>query len=169
MKVIGTLRAYKQEKQFIGGKVIEATDNSVFCHYFEIIHCWMYLTKELERLNENYLGSVNDSARNIALGGGMNYNNANSNNYYSSGGYGSGVKENRSNYKIRNSEDAALEVLSDLKQRNNYAIKRNELYQLMKTKFQNYRINENINDALNNLINIGYLLDEGDGFYKVMY
>ena len=95
MRVIGTLRAYKQEKQFIGGKVVEATDKSVFCHYFEIIHCWMYLTKELERLNENLLGSVNDSARNIALGGGMSYNNGNGNNggyntNYNSGNYNNG-------------------------------------------------------------------------------
>lgn len=165
MKVVGTLRAYKQEKQFSGGKVFEATDNTVFCHYYEIINAWMYLTGELESLKENNLKSVNDSARNIALGGGMNY----SNNYYSNNGYGSGMKENNSNYKIRNSEDAAYEVLGDLRSRNNNAIKRNELYQLIKTKFQHYRINDNINEALNNLINTGYLLDEGDGLYKVMY
>ena len=55
VQAIGILRGYKQEKQFIGCNVVKVKDISVFCHYFELIREWLYLTKErvLENTNDS--------------------------------------------------------------------------------------------------------------------
>ena len=60
VQVIGRLQVHKQEKLFIGESVVKVKDISVFCHYFELIHEWLYLSKEYEKTH--MLEKTNDPA-----------------------------------------------------------------------------------------------------------
>ena len=50
VKIFGTVKVYKKEKNLQGAKIIGVTDNEVTFHILEVINAWLYLTGQLEMI-----------------------------------------------------------------------------------------------------------------------
>ena len=84
VKIFGTVKVYKKEKNVQGAKIILLKDNDIFHHSLQVINSWLYLTGRIQELKkgsyQNDIGNARDIAKN-ARNVNSNFNNNNNNNY----------------------------------------------------------------------------------------
>ena len=146
VKVYGTAKVYKREKNIQGAKIIKVKDSNLFYHFLEVVNDWLYLTGKLSKLSENTFDQANQSARNIAMG---TYEGAQS--YHPQQGDTLGPYEIAQNAlgKHRNSH-------GDL-------ITRDEIRELLKRHIRN----DQIEGTISKLLKDGYIVDNGENSYSI--
>ncbi len=52
MKIFGTVKTYKKEKNLQGAKIMYVDDNEIINHHLEVINDWLYLTNKINTLKQ---------------------------------------------------------------------------------------------------------------------
>lgn len=66
VEIFGTLKVYKNEKNFQGAKLLMSTTNKVLYHRAYVFHSWAYLTGKLNELSNTAYNSNLEEMKNIA-------------------------------------------------------------------------------------------------------
>ena len=81
VKIFGTVKVYKREKNIQGAKIIPLKDNDIFYHALQVMNSWLYLTGRLEELKkgnfQNEIYNMREIAKNNIK---ENFDNGNFNN-----------------------------------------------------------------------------------------
>ena len=96
VKIFGTVKVYKKEKNVQGAKIVLLKDNDIFHHTLQVINSWLYLTGKIQELKkgtyQNDIGNARDIARNAK--GNFNNNNFNNNNFNNNNNYNNNFNNN---------------------------------------------------------------------------
>ena len=52
VKIFGTVKTYKKEKNLQGAKIMYVTDNELVYHQLEVVNDWLYLTNKINSLRQ---------------------------------------------------------------------------------------------------------------------
>ncbi len=52
MKIFGTVKTYKKEKNLQGAKIMYVGDNDLVYHQLEVVNDWLYLTNKISTLKQ---------------------------------------------------------------------------------------------------------------------
>lgn len=55
VKIFGTIKSYKREKQLQGAKIMNVDDNEIIYHSLEIANDWLYLTGKLNQIKQEVI------------------------------------------------------------------------------------------------------------------
>jgi hypothetical protein len=50
VKIFGTVKPYKKEKNLQGAKIMYVSDNEMIYHQLEVVNDWLYLTGKINSL-----------------------------------------------------------------------------------------------------------------------
>jgi hypothetical protein len=50
VKIFGTVKPYKKEKNLQGAKIMYVSDNELIYHQLEVVNDWLYLTGKINSL-----------------------------------------------------------------------------------------------------------------------
>lgn len=50
VKIFGTVKTYRKEKNLQGAKIMYVDDNEILTHQLEVVHDWLYLTGKVNQL-----------------------------------------------------------------------------------------------------------------------
>jgi len=153
VKIFGTVKVYKKEKNLQGAKIIGVTDNEVTFHILEVINAWLYLTGQLEALKKNNYKNDMDSARVIAQG-----------NNYGNNNYGNNYGNNYNNaYGTKDPIEMAQNILNDISRKSGKKIKKGDLTSEFTKKIKN----EKPSILINRLLEEGFIMDDDEEHYQI--
>ena len=66
VKIFGTVKVYKREKNIQGAKIILLKDNDIFHHVLQVMNSWLYLTGRLQELKKGHFQNELSDMREIA-------------------------------------------------------------------------------------------------------
>jgi hypothetical protein len=52
IKLFGTVKTYKKEKNLQGAKIMYVDDNEIIYHHLEVVNDWLYLTDRIKALKQ---------------------------------------------------------------------------------------------------------------------
>ena len=58
MKIFGTVKTYKKEKNLQGAKIMYVDDNEIINHHLEVINDWLYLTNKINTLKQEVNSNI---------------------------------------------------------------------------------------------------------------
>ena len=68
VRIFGTVKVYKNEKNILGAKIMAVCSSYVLYHRTDVIHAWLYLTGKLQELKDNHIKNSAEEAKMIATG-----------------------------------------------------------------------------------------------------
>ena len=155
VKIFGTVKVYKKEKNVQGAKIVLLKDNDIFHHSLQVINSWLYLTGRIQELKkgsyQNDIGNARDIAKN-ARNVNSNFNNNNNNNY----NYGN--NNNYSNFNNGNPFEIAQNILNDISRKGNKNMKKGELNGILNKKIRS----DSVQGVIKNLLDEGFIMEDGD-------
>ena len=155
VKIFGTVKVYKKEKNVQGAKIVLLKDNDIFHHSLQVINSWLYLTGRIQELKkgsyQNDIGNARDIAKN-ARNVNSNFNNNNNNNY----NYGN--NNNYSNFNNGNPFEIAQNILNDISRKGTKNLKKGELNGILNKKIRSDAVQE----VIKNLLDEGFIMEDGD-------
>jgi hypothetical protein len=155
VKIFGTVKVYKKEKNVQGAKIILLKDNDIFHHSLQVINSWLYLTGRIQELKkgsyQNDIGNARDIAKN-ARNVNSNFNNNNNNNY----NYGN--NNNYSNFNNGNPFEIAQNILNDISRKGTKNLKKGELNGILNKKIRS----DAVQGVIKNLLDEGFIMEDGD-------
>ena len=154
VKIFGTVKVYKKEKNIQGAKIILLKDNDIFHHCLQVMNSWLYLSGRLNELKkgnfENEIYNAREIAKN-AKGNIINNNYNNNNRNY-----------NSNNYVNNNSYEIAQNILNEISRSGNRNIKKGELNSIL---VKNSIRSDEIGKVIKNLIDEGYIMENDESYY----
>jgi hypothetical protein len=155
VKIFGTVKVYKKEKNVQGAKIVLLKDNDIFHHSLQVINSWLYLTGRIQELKkgsyQNDIGNARDIAKN-ARNVNSNFNNNNNNNY----NYGN--NNNYSNFNNGNPFEIAQNILNDISRKGTKNLKKGELNGILNKKIRS----DAVQGVIKNLLDEGFIMEDGD-------
>ena len=155
VKIFGTVKVYKKEKNVQGAKIVLLKDNDIFHHSLPVINSWLYLTGRIQELKkgsyQNDIGNARDIAKN-ARNVNSNFNNNNNNNY----NYGN--NNNYSNFNNGNPFEIAQNILNDISRKGTKNLKKGELNGILNKKIRS----DAVQGVIKNLLDEGFIMEDGD-------
>ena len=155
VKIFGTVKVYKKEKNVQGAKIILLKDNDIFYHSLQVINSWLYLTGRIQELKkgsyQNDIGNARDIAKN-ARNVNSNFNNNNNNNY----NYRN--NNNYSNFNNGNPFEIAQNILNDISRKGTKNLKKGELNGILNKKIRS----DAVQGVIKNLLDEGFIMEDGD-------
>ena len=155
VKIYGTVKVYKKEKNVQGAKIVLLKDNDIFHHSLQVINSWLYLTGRIQELKkgsyQNDIGNARDIAKN-ARNVNSNFNNNNNNNY----NYGN--NNNYSNFNNGNPFEIAQNILNDISRKGTKNLKKGELNGILNKKIRS----DAVQGVIKNLLDEGFIMEDGD-------
>ena len=99
VKIFGTVKTYKKEKNLQGAKIMYVDENALAAHFLEVANDWLYLTNKISVLRQevNFLFIQNDD--------GFNSNVKNPNNNYNRAGNQNAINNNSTNNNSNNNNN----------------------------------------------------------------
>ena len=157
VKIFGTVKVYKKEKNVQGAKIVLLKDNDIFHHTLQVINSWLYLTGKIQELKkgtyQNDIGNARDIARNAK--GNFNNNNFNNNNNYNN-------NFNNNNFNV-NPFEIAQNILNDISRKGTKNLKKGELVGLLTKKIRS----DAVQGVIRNLLDEGYVMEDGDDNFVI--
>ena len=161
VKIFGTVKVYKKEKNVQGAKIILLKDNDIFHHSLQVINSWLYLTGKIQELKkgtyQNDIGNARDIARNAK--GNFNNNNFNNNNF-NNNNYNNNFNNN--NFNV-NPFEIAQNILNDISRKGTKNLKKGELVGLLTKKIRS----DAVQGVIRNLLDEGYVMEDGDDNFVI--
>ncbi len=158
VKIFGTVKVYKKEKNIQGAKIIPLKDNDIFYHALQVMNSWLYLTGRLEELKkgnfQNEIYNMREIAKNNIKG---NFNN-NNNISFNNGNFDNGNFNNK-NYE-NNPFELANNVLNDFLRKGIKFITKGELNNIL---IKNIR-SEDIGKVIKKLLDDGFLMEDEENY-----
>ena len=158
VKIFGTVKVYKKEKNIQGAKIILLKDNDIFYHVLQVMNSWLYLTGRLQELKkghfQNELSDMREIAKNNIKG---NFNN-NNNVSFNNGNFDNGNFNNK-NYE-NNPFENAKNVLNDFLRKGIKFITKGDLNNIL---IKNIR-SEDIGKVVKKLLDDGFLMEDEENY-----
>ncbi len=170
VKIYGTVKVYKKEKNVQGAKIVVLSDNDIFHHTLQVINSWLYLTGRIQELKkgtyQNDIGNARDIARNAKSSFGNNNNNNFSNNNFSNNNY-SNNNFNNNNFNNNNFNNNPFEIaqniLNEISRKGTKNLKKGELIGLLTRKIRS----DAVQGVIRNLLDEGFVMEDGDDSYVI--
>lgn len=139
MKIFGTVKVYKNDKNLQGARIISVDDNHVFYHFLQVMNDWIYLS------GHNSMG-VSEMSRNVQ-------HSANSSN----------VANSYMNYQHMQMSQTPLQIGKDILM----SLKTSGLSRFTSQALKNHLLKKLSNDqqiegVIEALLNEGFLFEEDD-------
>ena len=142
VKIFGTVKVYKKEKNVQGAKIVLLKDNDIFHHTLQVINSWLYLTGKIQELKKGTYQNDIGNARDIARNAKGNFNNNNFNN---------------------NPFEIAQNILNDISRKGTKNLKKGELVGLLTKKIRS----DAVQGVIRNLLDEGYVMEDGDDNFVI--
>ena len=159
VKIFGTVKVYKKEKNIQGAKIILLKDNDIFYHVLQVMNSWLYLTGRLQELKKGHFQNELSDMREIAKNNiKVNFNNNNNNNNFNNGYFDNGNVNNK-NYE-NNPFENAKNVLNDFLRKGIKFITKGDLNNIL---IKNIR-SEDIGKVVKKLLDDGFLMEDEENY-----
>lgn len=142
VEIFGTLKVYKNEKNFQGAKLLVSTTNKILYHRAYVFHSWAYLTGKLTDISNNAFNANFEEMKNLV-------------------NYQPGKKANKKEMQ-KDLTDQAATILADFKNKNGADITAAQINKELS------KITNDVRNLISKLLDASYLIELNDEQFEIL-